>query len=44
MPIEILFMIELLRLMRVICSKRSILINDFVKKLFPVNRIAEMLK
>nr|CAR82067.1 TPA: calcium release channel IV1b [Paramecium tetraurelia] len=44
MPIEILFMTELLRLMRFICSKRSVLINEFVKKLFPVNRVAEMLK
>ncbi|CAD8120276.1 unnamed protein product [Paramecium sonneborni] len=43
MPIEILFMTELLRLLRIICSKRSIIINEFIQKLFPINRVAEML-
>ncbi|CAD8112241.1 unnamed protein product [Paramecium sonneborni] len=43
MPIEILFITELLRLMRIICSKRSILVNEFIHKLFPINKVAEML-
>ncbi|CAD8205015.1 unnamed protein product [Paramecium pentaurelia] len=44
MPLEVLFMTELLRLMKIICSKRSILINEFVNKILPVTRVAEMLK
>lgn len=44
MPIEIVFLIELIRLLRNVCSKRSLLVNEFIKKILPINRIAEMLK
>lgn len=44
MPIEILFIVELFKLLRHICSKRSPLVNEFIKKILPINRVAEILK
>ncbi|CAD8123813.1 unnamed protein product [Paramecium sonneborni] len=44
MPTEILFFKELIRLLRIICSKRSGLVNDFIKKIFPISRMAEMIQ
>lgn len=41
---EVLFLTELLRLLRLVCSKRSPLVNEFIKKIFPLSRVAEMLK